>query len=171
MSIIYDALQKVQKNITEETTSSLQPQTPKEASHLKPKTGPILIYIFVVCLGFALGNFAYNFFMHPKNTIPVKTEIVSQPKPAPLPPAVNQSATAAPSQDSTTSANPVPPPPEPPTFVLNGVFFEQGEGFALINNKILRVGDEIEHAKVKEIRISEVELELEGKTIKLLSPS
>ena len=159
MSIIYDALKKVQKDTGKE--NPVQPGTPPPAVKAKTKTNPLLIYILIVCLGLTLGNFAYKFFAHPKNIVPAKNEpLPSQPKTPPAAPAIAQITPA------------VPPPPKPePTLVLNGVFFEQGEGYALINNKIVRIGDEVSSAKVKEITINGVELEFEEKTIKLRSPS
>jgi len=160
MSIIYDALQKVQKNITEDAASPLQPKTTQGMPQAKPKTNPILFYIFVVCLGSALGNFAYNFFIHqPKKAVAS----------APVLPSVKQPV-AAQNLNSDKSSNPETPLAEP-SLVLNGVFFEQGEGYALINNKIVRLGDEIDGAKVKEIAIDGVTLDFNGKIIKLSSPS
>lgn len=159
MSIIYDALQKVQKNITKETTT-LQPQAPKEASPIKAKTKPFLIYILVVCFGLALGNFAYNFLNHQPKKIISSTSALAPLKQA----AVTQT------ESSEESANPNANLPEP-TLVLNGVFFEQGDGYALINNKIVRLGEEVERAKVKEITIDGVTLDFNGKIIKLSSPS
>ena len=91
----------------------------------------------------------------PKRVTPVSAPVKQIPPPAAITPEVPANAI----------------PDTEPAFVLNGVFFEQGEGYALINNKIVRIGDEIEHAKVKEIKITGVEIEFEGKTIKLLSPS
>lgn len=51
--------------------------------------------------------------------------------------------------------------------VLNGVFFSEGQKYALINNQIVKVGDSIIGAKVKRITLEEVELEFEGSIIKL----
>ncbi len=159
MSIIYDALQKVQKNINKQTTPP-QPQAPKGTSPAKAKTKPFLIYILVVCFGLALGNFAYNFLNHkPKKIISGTSSL------APL-----KQAAVTQTDSSEEPANPNATLSEP-TLVLNGVFFEQGDGYALINNKIVRPGEEIEHAKVKEITIDGVTLDFNGKIIKLSSPS
>lgn len=153
MSIIYDALKKVQKSGQEKILQQVTTQSAK----VKTKINPMFIYLLVVCLGLVLGNFAYIFFSHPpKTNLPPQT--INQAKPAPT-------------LNPDISATPTPPPNPEPTLVLNGVFFEQGEGYALINNQILRVGDEVSNAKVKEIAITGVELEFEGKTIKLASPS
>ncbi|MDO8662709.1 MAG: hypothetical protein Q7K98_05770 [Candidatus Omnitrophota bacterium] len=167
MSIIYDALKKVQKNNGKDETPQEETAQPVKT---KIKINPMLIYILVVCLGLALGNLAYNFFGHSNNMVPSNKEVAGQSKANPPLQTLSQTGTALPLKPD-TSANPTPPANPEPTLALNGVFFEQGEGYALINNKIVRVGDEISNAKVKEIAITGVELEFEGKTIKLASPS
>lgn len=131
---------------------------------MNKKTSPWLIYILVVCAGFALGNYAYNYFnLKNKPGLPEQKTLPAQPKAeTPLPVPVKQIAPEP----------PVKPADNPElSLVLNGVFFERGESYALINNKIVRVGEQIEGATVKEIAITGVELEFEGKTIRLLSPS
>lgn len=160
MSIIYDALKKVQKN----NGSGKNPQEGNlQPVKTKAKLNPALIYLLVICLGLFLGNFAYIFFIRPKNTAAVqKAAPPAASQPGPIP------AVISPPEATPT---PLPAPNPEPTLVLNGVFFEQGDGYALINNKIMRLGDEIEKAKIKEITINGVELEFEGKTIKLASPS
>lgn len=159
MSIIYDALKKVQKNIGNENPPQAgAPPSPKA----KIKIRPLLVFILFICLGLAAANYAYIYFSRSKNIIrhpPKEPALTPAPKPA-------VATTAA-----ATAATPAPPIPPEPTLVLNGVFFEQGDGYALINNKILRLGDMVGSAKVKEITMSGVELEYEGKTIKLASPS
>jgi len=174
MSIIYDALKKVQKTTGQEeapfTTypSNIAPQTPKPV-HAKTKIKPVLIYLLVVSFGLASGNFAFNFFTHPKNVSSAKNETISQSNTPSIPPPPKQEPQAA-VVNTDISASPSIKIPEP-TLVLTGVFFEQGEGCALINNKIVRIGDEVSHAKVKEITMGGVTLEFEGKTIRLNNPS
>lgn len=154
MSIIYDALKKVQKNINNGSSAQIATTPPAKT---KAKIRPFLIYILLICLGLALGNYAYIFFSRSKKIV------------QPITPPVKQ-VTATPAPNAESNANSLPITLEP-TLVLSGVFFEQGDGYALINNKIVRVGDEISRAKVKEITMGGVELEYAGKTIKLLSPS
>ncbi|MFA5095818.1 MAG: hypothetical protein WC478_00555 [Candidatus Omnitrophota bacterium] len=157
MSIIYDALKKVQHKISGEKPAQLPDAAPQPLSEKieRPKINPLLIYIFIISLGLVAGNFAYKYFSRPKAPAPVQRNKVITPALQPPPAALKSALPAA----------------EPPALVLNGVFFEQGAGFALINNRIARMGDEIEGAKVKEITMEGVTLEFGGKTIKLLSPS
>lgn len=162
MSIIYDALKKVQNN----TDNNKAQEKIEIVKPVRAKTNPLLIYILVICLGLVLGNYAYNYFGLQKKSVP---PLSAQPKAAtPIPAPVKQ---IAPPAAITPDAPVASLSNSEPALVLNGVFFEQGEGYALINNKIVRVGDKIENAKVKEIALSGVELEFEGKVIKLLSPS
>nr|MBC8436521.1 hypothetical protein [Candidatus Omnitrophota bacterium] len=60
-------------------------------------------------------------------------------------------------------------PALPASLVLNGIFFSQDEGYyALVNNKIVKVGDDIDGAKVRHIDFDNVELESEaGLLVKL----
>lgn len=168
MSIIYDALQKVQNNISKETAAPQAKNDAPKASPAKTKIKPYFIYILALCLGLVLSNFAYNFVSEKKNSAPVRVtpapRLVTPPvSPVKQPPVVQPLNSQEPSNPNATGAE--------PALMLNGVFFEQGEGYALINNKILRLGDEIDGAKITEITIDGVSLDSNGKTIKLASPS
>jgi len=59
----------------------------------------------------------------------------------------------------------------PPVFTLNGVFFSGNEGYALINNRIVKQGDKIDGATVVQIFLDEVDLDFGGSIIKLSSSS
>jgi hypothetical protein len=55
--------------------------------------------------------------------------------------------------------------------VLNGVFFSGPDAYGLINNQIVKVGDQIAGATVKKITVTDVELETaDAKVIKLFTP-
>jgi hypothetical protein len=54
-----------------------------------------------------------------------------------------------------------------PTLILNGVFFSQDEGYALVNNQIVKEGDLVDGARVKQITLDTVELDFQGSVIKL----
>ncbi len=58
---------------------------------------------------------------------------------------------------------------EPPLLVLNGTFLSDGEEFAIINNQIVKAGDEIEGAAVKKISVNSVELEFSGRALRITS--
>jgi len=58
---------------------------------------------------------------------------------------------------------------EPPLLVLNGTLLSDGEKFAIINNQIVKMGDEIDGAVVKKITVNAVELEFAGKPLCITS--
>ncbi len=62
-----------------------------------------------------------------------------------------------------------PPAAEPPLLVLNGTLLSDGEKFAIINNQIVKMGDEIDGAVVKRITVNAVELEFAGKPLSITS--
>lgn len=138
---------------------------------MNTKTNPLFIYILVICLGLFLGNYAYNHFNLKDKMAFGKTGRVAikSTATAPVGPAVKQIMPPPSAVTPEVAPNTVPNPE--PTLALNGVFFEQGQSYALINNKIVQVGNVVDGAKVKEIGITGVELEYEGKIIRLLSPS
>lgn len=160
MSIIYDALKKVEKS----SSINLKVKTEKES---KPKFKIYLLYLLVGCSGLFIANILFSFFARPlKNNI----NIVAKSQPAlkimhdmdiPL-----GAPKAAPSLET-----PISSPEENTKFVLNGLFFSQNEGYALINNRIVKEGDEIEGATVVEIRLNEVELQRAGSIIRLSTES
>ena len=60
-----------------------------------------------------------------------------------------------------------PPAPPKPTLILNGVATGGGNPFALINNRVVEKGEEIEGYVLKEIFEKKVILEKEGKTLEV----
>jgi type II secretory pathway component PulC len=166
LSIIYEALKKVESSISKKNTA--QPQQEKQPEQNK-NNRLIILYIFVVALGILLGNYAFGLFSTSRtitaknrNLIPQKT--AQQINKSTLPIQKAQTQTIAP--------NPAPlPAPAEPSFILSGVFFEENDGYALINNRIVRLGDVINQAEVKEITLDGVKLELNGKDIDLANPS
>jgi len=109
-------------------------------------------------------------------------------RPAPLPPAAPPavSKTAAPpadtaadnlsalsgapgSADNDAAEDNKKTAAEPPLLVLNGTLLSNGEKFAIINNQIVKIGDEIDGAVVKKITVNAVELEFAGKPLCITS--
>lgn len=164
MSIIYDALKKVEeassKNLGTEMDKSSKSMPKKIAYHKKiPK---ILISVLVVCLGVFVANIFFGIFPKPlsNNTY---TGIKDQPGVD-----KKQDVSVHPGLPKETPLEVKPSVKEsPPSFVLNGVFFSGDEGYALINNRIVKKGDKIDGATVVAISLDEVNLEAEGSIIKL----
>jgi len=151
MSIIYDALKKVEK------IRLAEPQVKVNAGTNKPKLKfkIYLTYALALILGLWVTDGIFVFFTRPPVAKQAPKENIYNY--APVSPAVSQAAAAISSVK--------------PTFNLNGIFFSEDEGFALINNQIVKVGDDVDGAKVSQISVNEVELDLQGSVIKLSSGS
>jgi hypothetical protein len=104
-----------------------------------------------------------------KRTARPKAAVVVRSEPQTKKVSIEQSIT----QKVTQAVTAIKEGPKKPAaqFVLNGVFFSQNEGCALINNHIVKKGDTVEGAVVKQIRLDEVELESDGAVITLKAAS
>ncbi|MDP2831372.1 MAG: hypothetical protein Q8O02_03905, partial [Candidatus Omnitrophota bacterium] len=60
--------------------------------------------------------------------------------------------------------------PAETSFVLNGIFFSDEDGYALVNNQIVRENDYVDGAKVGLITVNTVKLDNAGQTITLSTP-
>lgn len=157
MSIIYEALKKIEAGGHKSSEIKIG---------VKPKANPKLYLLFalVICLGFLLANFVFHLFSQPAliKATPLKTSEVKeiakvQPLPQETPVSVNAPSLSPPVEKQINAS----------TFTLNGIFFSENEGYAIINNQIVKTGDFIEGLKVARIDENEVELESEGSTVKL----
>jgi hypothetical protein len=181
MSIIYDALKKV------ENTNTATPAEPeKKDAAPKPKQGFYLIYILVVCLGLFIGNSFFGFLSPTDKTLKKQiqplTNLFSKSKagkdkkksgPALIviaPTEARQEKKAERSEGFSGLISNIKREAQP-SLVLNGIFFSDNEGFALINNQIVKVGDSVGTAKVKSITVDEVELDNAGSLVKLSTRS
>jgi len=159
MSIIYDALKKVEK-INPAGKPNELPRAPNYKNYL--------VYILIAGLGIVIANLFFGFFSKP---LPPKVNLAPNGRladtltaPPAAAPQVNPSQTPTENQVSPVTQS----KKEPPHIVLNGVFFSENEGYALINNQIVKQGDSIEGAAVTRIGLNEVELTSpEGSLIKL----
>lgn len=163
MSIIYDALKKAEKviNPNQKATPDTQDKHPKSKYKL------YILYALVGCLGLAIGNIIFGFLSPPKTsdlakndraTKPTETSRAIQAKPVAAPPKTTPSIFIGRKEKTKVS------------LILNGVFFSEGEGYALINNRIIKEGEEIDGLIVTRVNLDEVELVAnDGSTIKLHS--
>lgn len=154
MSIIYDAIKKVEE---------LPRPLPK-----KRKDRPVLILVFICAVGI-IGVVLISLTKIKKTeVIPIASlspaSILPAPIVEPAPPVVEPSPAVV--EPQTAVVESIPMPEE--TFVLNGIFFSENEGYALISDKIVKKGDSLNKAVVKSIDVDTVELELEdGSTLSL----
>ncbi len=158
MSIIHEALKKV------EAANNPQAKAKPVAGN-KANLKAYLLYLVVAALGFLSANLIFSFFTKPlhKAYPAAKQGIANRVKPVELKPAIQ------------------PPPPQPPippeeaaqgkvaptSLTLNGVFFSGEQGYALINNEIVKEGDKIAGATVVRITLEGVELKTSDSGIKL----
>jgi hypothetical protein len=177
MSIIYDALKKV------ENANPAAPAEPKKDAAPKSNQRFYLIYILVACLGLFIGNSFFGFLSPTNKTLkeqirPV-TNLFSKDKdkkksgPALLviaPTGLKSEKKAERSEGLPGLISNIKREVQP-GMVLNGIFFSDNEGFALIDNQIVKVGDSVGKATVKSITVDEVELDNAGSLIKLSTRS
>jgi len=167
MSIIYDALKKVERAHQDDPQVGPDIETKKR---LSPTLRVYLVYALALCLGawvmnamfFLLSKSPHGIVNNQPQLQAKASSVVSTAKEdvygyAPVSPAVMKAASAANSGRM--------------SFSLNGIFFSEDEGFALINNQIVKQGDTIEGAKILRISVNEVELDLDGSVFKLSSGS
>lgn len=157
MSIIYDALKKIavsQEQINSSTKNKISHGVNKGG---KSKLKSYSIYVLAVCLGLFIASIFFNLFTRHLQVNDFK-EVQD----------VNLSQ-ALPKDSNSTALTAEFKKESHPSLVLNGVFFSQNQGYALINNQIVKEGDMVEGARVLRIGLEEVELELEGLTIKLFA--
>ena len=184
MSIIYDALKKVEGKVDAPGSNLINLKIEK-APQPKRKINPPLIYVFVILLSIIIAKFAFDLIQRPDEPfakrltesielVKNKANLLMQRKPAvqnkevltftPEP----HKVVAHPSLENVVAAAPLAPKKQtPPSLVLNGIFFSEEEGYALINNQILREGESIGGAILKRINAEDVELEFDGSTVKL----
>ena len=163
MSIIYDALKKIKTSQTGDSKTKID-------KGFKPKPKIYLLYALMICLALFIANIFYGW-LSPKPSLNT-TGIVTGGQPL-----IDKKQTVSSSQPSTETAalqtsasveTKIETQKEtPPPFTLNGVFFSGAEGYALINNRIVKKGDKIDGATVVQVFLDEVDLDFGGSMIKL----
>jgi len=154
MSIINEALKKTEESIQKSATK----ETAKP--NKKPKSKPHLFYILIFIGSLFLCSLIFTI---------IKRNIVPASAPEPLKTALinkeSQIAPILPVADPSTFPEEQTKPER--KFILNGIFFSNNGGYALVNNQIVRENDLVDGAKVEKITINSVELNNEGKTVTL----
>jgi type II secretory pathway component PulC len=165
MSIINDALKKTEQSIN---TDNVDPEVEAilRKKRIKNKIKVILLYLLAIGVGIYIGNFFFGFLGKSKSLSRIATK--------PLPTAQRQFKAAGGEQTTVAKVKetlldnvPLLRKESKQPLVLNGVFFSQDEACALINNRVVKVGDEIEGATVRNIDADKVELEIRGSKITL----
>jgi len=154
LSIIYDALKKLDKNKGGNIAPRANENTPKPTTGPKKSNKQVLVVILVILTAVFSFKIAANLFPKPKvQPAAILTAVTSH---TPIPPF------------SSADSNEEPPASlNEPKLILSGSYFQGDEGYALINNRIVKVGDIIQGARVKEISLEKVALEFDGRIISL----
>ena len=192
MSIIYEALKKTEKILHADLKTGTDTKQGKIKSKIKkiafgdnfrrfsqwcgkcftcapqehtfPYYKIIALYVIMIFIGLVIGNFVIRFLNQPAKP---KAAKITPPPAAPL----LKEKTQAEKKVETIAQVPVAVKKEPEkSFVLNGIFFSRDEGYALINNQIVKMGDTVDGATVLRIAEEEVELNSSGTSIKLTRP-
>jgi len=179
MSIIYEALKKVEK------TSSAEQQI--KGANARHGIKFYFLYTAVLLSGFFIAAVFFKL-ITPKGPAVAsrlkhasylasagKDEQITQVPPVSDAQKAGKPQAQAPSlpfQESVPQPVPVLAPDKllerpVPNFILSGVFFSEGGGYALINDRIVKAGDKIEGAVVVRITQNSVELKLNGAVINL----
>jgi len=154
LSIIYDALKKIEQSVHKGSPAK-EAQPPKNAS-VKKKTNATLVFILMVLSGLFIAKTVLTLVVKPKITSLDTAAAGLQPQ-----------ADIAVVEDAEPEKENIPP--VDPALSLSGVYFQNNEGYALINNRIVKSGDVIQGATVKEVGLEKVILEFEGRVITLVS--
>ena len=185
MSIIYDALKKLERNQKTSVDAS------SAASSTSGGKKTYFIYAVSLVAGVLVAFLIFTLFktlLVPKTqatatVVPAKPIIAASQTVSSAVPEASQAALPAKGPVSglggaqtvqQTSASPSVTSPvalteQLPQLELNGIFYSPNQSYALINNRIVSEGDAIKGAVVKKITQEGVELEFDGKNITLRS--
>ncbi len=179
MSIIHEALKKVQSNRSE--TKTLKDQAPpatakstplptgKATAPATPKPATLLgsslwAAVIIILCGFTFYNL-YELKTRKNELLAAKVPpVIEQALPAPITNAV--------------VVTPIVPPPPPPVkpkkgeILLSGIVLMDGKNFALINKEFYEVGEKVEGATITKITDDSIDILQKGKTrtIKVIRP-
>lgn len=164
MSIINEALKKTGQYLLENEAKNNPPV--KTASSPKP----FLIYILILLAGILLSKFIFGLLTQKSEKQILTPEKIQGGILAPDT-QNHQVKTAQPVATPDLPADQSKPLENNPTpalnFVLNGIFYSDNDGYALINNQIVRENDSVDGAIVTRITENTVELDRDGKFISL----
>ncbi|MFH1190623.1 MAG: hypothetical protein V1670_00275 [Candidatus Omnitrophota bacterium] len=165
MSIINEALKKTEEYLQKNAAKD----NPLPARPIRPKL--FLLYFVFLLTGLLLGSFIFNRLGHHQtenNNLASpsqnrKLQAIQAPQETTLPaiPAAHSTPPGLPSRPRENKA------PATANFILNGIFYSDNNGYALVNNQIVRENDEVDGARVVLITVNTVELDNAGNTITL----
>jgi type II secretory pathway component PulC len=154
MSIITEALKK--------TEASIQKNSLYESSsqNKQPKKKPYLLYLLAFIAGLFLISLVFTA-INRKTELPIAEPAEAAPRPAKEPETIQQ----LPAEEPAVLVEEQDKPEK--SFLLNGIFFSENNGYALVNNQIVKESDSVDGAKVEKITENTVELNNQGEIITL----
>lgn len=158
MSIIHEALKKVQSNRSENT--SIVAKTTAEKRTI-PQQSKNSMHWWILLVSVLAGITIYNLYEYTRTTREMSaTKFYA-----------SQLSVVA-NEPGTSTALPKPPQPKKDELILSGVVEMDGKNFALINNEFYEVGEKAAGRKITKITTDSVEILEKGKTriIKVLRP-
>jgi len=168
MSIINEALKKTEEHL-QKNSAKANPLPPKPAGSKPAK--PFLLYILILLAGLLLSNFIFNLLNHQAQDNGLASNSQSHKIQPTFAPQKNAAAVIQTTNLPPAVVLPSPLPEEnkplEASFVLNGIYFSDNDGYALVNNQIVRENDYVDGAKVVLITTHTVELDNAGQKITL----
>jgi hypothetical protein len=147
MSIIYDALKKV------ENTNLKDFESPKK--EIKKRKTTLFLYAGLVIVGFLAANIIFKIINNQTSKDALDGSFLAGHKPEVILPAPALQTPAALTPSSSR-------------LVLGGILYDETQPYAIINDKVVKVGDSLPGAKLIQIFSDRVELESEdGERINL----
>jgi|GEM_PF-3992261 len=169
MSIINEALKKVQeirKEHPSKDTAAPSPAGIEAKPHISlsvpaNKKGIVKIAGIVVIIGVtAIALLKTTGILFPKKTIPAApVSTRPQPRALPKPAPETENPSVAPSSSSQDDSL--------PTLILNGIVYDEQRPYAIVNNRVLQKGEEIEGAQLIEIYKDKVKFLFQDREIEL----
>lgn len=146
-----------------------QPQQPDQKNKRgKPVLKKIALYILLACLGIGIAKVGFDYGLpiinkHAESARqrPASQQPRTQPTSAQSKPKGIEKITAPITSAVTKTKQAMSP------FVISGIFMDGEKGTAIINNRVVEVGDQVDGATVKDITLNTVVMETEDKTITL----
>ncbi|MBF0489778.1 MAG: hypothetical protein HQL15_04065 [Candidatus Omnitrophica bacterium] len=167
MSIIHDALKKVQKSMQDNTSPATPLPSQEDVVEVLPSSSrtatrnPTSLWLLVVIalmMATLLGGYYFLKNQKTNDQLPIKLPINLPLKVAQKPPIPNVQ-TAIPSVPSSTTPQTTSTPTETPTFTIQGIMSNNNHNVALINNNIYEEGSVINGQKIVKIALDAITLQ------------
>lgn len=157
MSIIYNALKKAQKSLTSFPKPIINSNIRKNSFQNKPSNKK---YILIILSGIVLGIFGIRFAID-KSVLRLSITDKNNKEETIAKIQSQEDIKSTPQAQSNTTTTVT----TPPSFILNGIVVSDSGNAAIVNGRIVDVGDKIEGAIVKKISAQEVTIDFQGQEI------